>query len=174
MDGWMTDGKWKDWWWMDDGWTDEWMDVLNNIFLYCPLRLKDCNLSESCCEALRSVLSLKSFRLRELDLSNNNLGDLGVRFLSAGLKNPNCRLKTLRYNLPSLVLTSMVSIICCKINKCYFIDFGLRGFWLKEDFISVHVSFHVSSNVTFIYGTKYSFRHIFLYMFMTYLFSVPP
>ncbi|XP_036422027.1 NACHT, LRR and PYD domains-containing protein 12-like [Colossoma macropomum] len=53
-------------------------------------------LTEKNCEHLASVISSESSRLRELDLSWNELGDSGVKLLSVGLKNPLCKLKILK------------------------------------------------------------------------------
>ncbi|XP_049445218.1 NLR family CARD domain-containing protein 3-like isoform X2 [Epinephelus fuscoguttatus] len=57
--------------------------------------LSGCNLSERSCEALSSLLSSQSSSLRDLDLSNNDLQDSGVKLLCSGLTSPHCRLETL-------------------------------------------------------------------------------
>ncbi|CAI5669632.1 unnamed protein product [Oreochromis niloticus] len=66
------------------------------------LRFRSCVLSERSCEALSSVLSSQYFGLRELDLSNNNVKDSGVKLLSAGLQSPHCKLEILRLSACNL------------------------------------------------------------------------
>ncbi|XP_036801276.1 NLR family CARD domain-containing protein 3-like isoform X5 [Oncorhynchus mykiss] len=58
--------------------------------------LADCQLIEASCELLVSALSSNPSNLRELDMSNNDLNDSGVKLLSAGLGNPHCKLETLK------------------------------------------------------------------------------
>ncbi|KAG7999349.1 hypothetical protein GBF38_000933, partial [Nibea albiflora] len=60
------------------------------------LRLSGCDLNSLHCEALSSILSWQSSCLRELDLTNNSLGDRAVKCLSVGLESPHCRLEILR------------------------------------------------------------------------------
>ncbi|XP_076738418.1 NACHT, LRR and PYD domains-containing protein 3 [Maylandia zebra] len=58
--------------------------------------LSGCNLSERSCGAMLSVISSRSTNLRELDLSNNDLWDSGVKLLSVGLESLHCTLEALR------------------------------------------------------------------------------
>ncbi|XP_062277998.1 NACHT, LRR and PYD domains-containing protein 2-like isoform X1 [Scomber scombrus] len=60
------------------------------------LILINCELSETHCEVLASVLKSNP-HLTRLDLSNNILSDSSVKLLSAGLESPDCGLETLSF-----------------------------------------------------------------------------
>ncbi|XP_065326177.1 NLR family CARD domain-containing protein 3-like [Pelmatolapia mariae] len=64
--------------------------------------LNGCFVSKRSYEALSSVLRCQSSRLRELDLSNNNLQDSGVKLLFAALQSPHCKLESLRMSVCNL------------------------------------------------------------------------
>ncbi|KAL7875346.1 hypothetical protein AOLI_G00103090, partial [Acnodon oligacanthus] len=59
-------------------------------------RLIGCNLTKDSCEILCSALQSANSCLKELELSNNDLKDSGVKLLSDGLKSLHCKLEILR------------------------------------------------------------------------------
>ncbi|XP_072564237.1 NLR family CARD domain-containing protein 3-like isoform X3 [Paramormyrops kingsleyae] len=71
--------------------------------------LDSCRLTETCCEVLASALRSNSSQLKELNLSDNDLQDSGVKLLSAGLGDSHCTLEILR--LDSCRLTET----CCDV-----------------------------------------------------------
>uniref|UniRef100_A0A8C4SMV4 Uncharacterized protein n=1 Tax=Erpetoichthys calabaricus TaxID=27687 RepID=A0A8C4SMV4_ERPCA len=76
------------------------------------LGLRSCYLSSGCCEPLSSALSVDHSRVTWLELSDNNLEDLGVRLLCEGLRSPNCKLQKL-----SLLSCSLTSGCCAALSS---------------------------------------------------------
>ncbi|KAJ8001334.1 hypothetical protein DPEC_G00168460 [Dallia pectoralis] len=59
------------------------------------LILGNCHLTEVCCRYLASALRTLNSQMKQLELKDNDLKESGVRLLSTGLKDPNCKLQTL-------------------------------------------------------------------------------
>ncbi|CAM4550189.1 unnamed protein product [Leuciscus chuanchicus] len=59
------------------------------------VKLSHCGVTDEGCAALASALRSNPSHLRELDLTDNKLGVRGVDLLSAGLKDPHCKLEIL-------------------------------------------------------------------------------
>ncbi|XP_062841124.1 NACHT, LRR and PYD domains-containing protein 3-like [Trichomycterus rosablanca] len=74
--------------------------------------LINCNLAERSCEGLSSVLSSNSSSLKHLNLDCNDLRDLGVKRLSAGLQHPHCTLEKLE-----LVNCSLTKESCAALSS---------------------------------------------------------
>ncbi len=66
------------------------------LFCIFSFSFADFNLTAQDCEIVSSALQSSNCVLRELDLSNNDLQDSGVKLLSDGLKRPNSQLQILR------------------------------------------------------------------------------
>ncbi|KAM4555625.1 NACHT, LRR and PYD domains-containing protein 3-like isoform 2-T5 [Odontesthes bonariensis] len=96
--------------------------------------LNFCSLSEGSFEALVSVLTSSSSRLRELDLRNNNLHDSYVKQLSDGLKSPNCSLETLR--LSGCFLSdsdaSALRLLSCSLRELDLSNNNLKDSGVKQ------------------------------------------
>lgn len=69
-----------------------------------------CNLTEECCPALAAVLSTKDSYLRELDLGCNSIRDNGVKKLTKGLIDKDCKLQTLRLQCCGLTSHACVDL----------------------------------------------------------------
>ncbi|XP_037395181.1 NACHT, LRR and PYD domains-containing protein 3-like isoform X1 [Pygocentrus nattereri] len=89
--------------------------------------LSFCNLTNQSCVALASVLNSESY-LRELDLSDNKLGDSGVKLLCAALENHLCKLETLRLkgcNISEEGCAALTSAL--KLNPSHLRELNLSG-----------------------------------------------
>ncbi len=74
--------------------------------------LAGCNLAAQDCDIVSSALQSSNSVLRELDLSNNDLQDSGVKLLSDGLKSPNCQLQILRCVRRMMYCQSVIMLMC--------------------------------------------------------------
>uniref|UniRef100_UPI0037E6FFB5 NACHT, LRR and PYD domains-containing protein 3-like n=1 Tax=Semicossyphus pulcher TaxID=241346 RepID=UPI0037E6FFB5 len=85
------------------------------------LRLRSCNLKEQSTDALGSVISSASCQLKVLDLSDNDLLDIGVQKLSSDLGSPHCKLEILILAL-------------CRVTEegCTFLASALNSSRLRE------------------------------------------
>ncbi|XP_073704371.1 protein NLRC3-like [Garra rufa] len=100
--------------------------------------LSDCSLTVQWCESLSSALQFSNSVLREMDLSNNDLQDSGVKLLSDGLKSPNCQLQILR--LSSCNLTGQSCEIVSselKSSNCALRDLDLSNNDLQDSGINL-------------------------------------
>ncbi|XP_077097383.1 uncharacterized protein LOC143748976 isoform X2 [Siphateles boraxobius] len=82
--------------------------------------LEGCNLNEQSCEIVASALQPANSPVRELDMSNNDLQDSGVKLISVGLKSSHCKLEILRLKCCKLTIQSCESVASALLsaNSC--------------------------------------------------------
>uniref|UniRef100_A0A8C4RJ90 NACHT domain-containing protein n=1 Tax=Erpetoichthys calabaricus TaxID=27687 RepID=A0A8C4RJ90_ERPCA len=104
-------------------------------------RLRSCDLRADCCLPLSLALSTKHSQLAVLELRKNKLEDSGVRILCEGLRNKNCKLKTLRLRscgLTSGCCTALSSVLCTEHS--HLTDLELGGNNLEDSGALVYLS----------------------------------
>ncbi|KAL1251968.1 hypothetical protein QQF64_019764, partial [Cirrhinus molitorella] len=89
--------------------------------------LKDCGLTDKSCSALATVLGSDT-NLKELNMSNNNLQDSGVRILCTGLENMKCHLEILRLSDCSITEEGYKALASAlRSNPSHLIELDLTG-----------------------------------------------
>lgn len=91
------------------------------------LVLSECSLSTACCEPLAQVLS-STQSLTRLLLINNKIGDLGLKLLCEGLKQPDCQLKDL-----SLWTCNLTGACCWDLCNALYTNEHLRDLDLSDN-----------------------------------------
>ncbi|XP_031676416.1 NACHT, LRR and PYD domains-containing protein 12-like [Oncorhynchus kisutch] len=95
--------------------------------------LSGCGVTEEGCASLVSALKSNPSHLRELDLSNNDLKDSGVKLLSTGLGNPHCKLETLRLSGCQVTEEGCASLVSAlKSNPSHLEELDLTNNDLKD------------------------------------------
>ncbi|XP_050959205.1 protein NLRC5-like isoform X6 [Labeo rohita] len=91
------------------------------------LTLCDCGITEKSCSTLAAVLRSNP-SLKELDISNNNLQDSGVKKLQNGLENTNCTLKKLKLSKCSITEEGYKALASAlRSNPSHLIELDLTG-----------------------------------------------
>ncbi|XP_071028757.1 NLR family CARD domain-containing protein 3-like [Oncorhynchus clarkii lewisi] len=95
--------------------------------------LTGCGVNEEGCASLVSALKSNPSYLRELDLSNNDLKDSGVKLLAAGLGNPHCKLEILRLSGCGVTEEGCASLVSAlKSNPSHLRELDLSNNDLKD------------------------------------------
>ncbi|XP_059815768.1 NACHT, LRR and PYD domains-containing protein 3-like [Hypanus sabinus] len=95
------------------------------------LRLDNVGLTDSGAEDLASALSTKS-SLTELDLSENKLGDSGVKLVSAALRNPECKIQKLSLNNVGLTDSGAEYLVSALSTNPSLTELDLRSNFLTD------------------------------------------
>ncbi|KAG1928749.1 protein NLRC5, partial [Pimephales promelas] len=91
------------------------------------IRLRNCDLTKESCSNLATVLRSNS-SLKELDMSNNNLQDSGVKKLQIALENINCTLEKLRLSDCSITEEGYIALASAlRSNPSHLIELDLTG-----------------------------------------------
>uniref|UniRef100_A0A673I265 NACHT LRR and PYD domain-containing protein n=1 Tax=Sinocyclocheilus rhinocerous TaxID=307959 RepID=A0A673I265_9TELE len=97
------------------------------------LRLRGCDMTDEGCSALTSALKSNPSHLRELDLSENKLGDSGFENISNLLMNPQCKLEILALCKCSIKEKQCVFLTSAlKSNPSHLRELDLSGNVLKH------------------------------------------
>ncbi|XP_073699548.1 NLR family CARD domain-containing protein 3-like [Garra rufa] len=89
--------------------------------------LNDCGLTDKSCQALATVLGSDT-SLKELNMSNNNLQDSGVKLLCTGLGNMKCHLEILRLSNCSITEEGYKALASAlRSNPSHLVELDLTG-----------------------------------------------